>query len=264
VFPPDFEVYDPKISTTVKNNALGIYGSKKAEYIIIPRVSGDFTLDDIEFSYFNPSLKKYETLKSDIHTIQVQKDSSSSNSGIYTPGQADIKYLGSDIRHINANNNTLIITGTTFFMSPLYIAIIIIMVLAFVITLVVYKRINKFNKNQVLVKNKQATKIAKKRLNNAHTYLINNNQNSFYEEFSQALWGYISDKLNISRSQLSMESVKEIMLSKEVPEDIVNEFIDLLNNCEFARFAPGDPSKKMDELYQKGIELITKAEKLLK
>ena len=264
VFPPDFEVYDPKISTTVKNNALGIYGSKKGEYIIIPRVSGDFTLDDIEFSYFNPSLKKYETLKSDLHTIQVQKDASSSNSGIYTPGQADIKYLGSDIRHINASDNALSITGATFFMSPLYIVIIIIMVVTFVITLVVYKRINKFNKNQVLVKNKQATKIAKKRLNNAHTYLINNNQNSFYEELSQALWGYISDKLNISRSQLSMESVKEIMLSKEVSEEIVNEFIDLLNNCEFARFAPGDPSKKMDELYQKGIELITKAEKILK
>ena len=264
VFPPDFEVYDPKISTTVKNNALGIYGSKKGEYIIIPRVSGDFTLDDIEFSYFNPSLKKYETLKSDLHTIQVQKDASSSNSGIYTPGQADIKYLGSDIRHINASDNALSITGATFFMSPLYIVIIITMVLVFVITFVVYKRINKFNKNQVLVKNKQATKIAKKRLNNAHTYLINNNQNSFYEEFSQALWGYISDKLNISRSQLSMESVKEIMLNKEVSEEIVNEFIDLLNNCEFARFAPGDPSKKMDELYQKGIELITKAEKILK
>ena len=264
VFPPDFEVYDPKISTTVKNNALGIYGSKKAEYIIIPRVSGDFTLEDIEFSYFNPSLKKYETLKSDLHTIQVQKDANSSNSGIYTPGQADIKYLGSDIRHINASDKALSVTGATFFMSPLYIAIVIIMVLAFVITLVVYKRINKFNKNQVLVKNKQATKIAKKRLNNAHTYLVNNNQNSFYEEFSQALWGYISDKLNISRSQLSMESVKEIMLSKEVSEEIVNEFIDLLNSCEFARFAPGDPSKKMDELYQKGIELITKAEKLLK
>ena len=263
-FPPDFEVYDPKISTTVKNNALGIYGSKKAEYIIIPRVSGDFTLEDIEFSYFNPSLKRYETLKSDLHTIQVQKDASNSNSGIYTPGQADIKYLGSDIRHINVSDNALSITGTTFFMSPLYIAIIIIMVLAFVITLVVYKKINKFNKNQVLVKNKKATKIAKKRLNNAHTYLVNNNQNSFYEEFSQALWGYISDKLNISRSQLSMDSVKEIMLSKEVSEEIVNEFIDLLNNCEFARFAPGDPSKKMDELYQKGIELITKAEKLLK
>ena len=264
VFPPDFEVYDPKISTTVKNNALGIYGSKKAEYIIIPRVSGDFTVEDIEFSYFNPSSKKYETLKSDIHNIQVQKGANNNNSAIYTPGQADIKYLGNDIRHINVNNNVLGITGHLFFMSPTYIAIIAIMVVIFIVTLVIYKKVNKFNKNQVLVKNKQATKIAKKRLKNAHNYLVSNDQNRFYEEFSQALWGYISDKLNIVRSQLSMESVREIMLSKNVSEDIVNEFVDLLNNCEFARFAPGDPSKKMDELYQKGIELITKAEKLLK
>ena len=105
---------------------------------------------------------------------------------------------------------------------------------------------------------------AKKRLNNAYNFLKTNNQNSFYEEFSQALWGYISDKLNIARSQLSMETVKEIMLDKNVGEDIVNEFIELLNNCEFARFAPGDSNKKMDDLYNKGIELITKAEKLLK
>ena len=264
VFPPDFEVYDPKISTTVKNNALGIYGSKKAEYIIIPRVSGDFTLEDIEFSYFNPSSKKYEILKSNIHNIQVQKGASNNSSAIYTPGQADIKYLGNDIRHINVNNNALGITGHLFFMSPTYIAIIVIMAIIFIVTLVIYKKVNKFNKNQVLVKNKQATKIAKKRLKNAHNYLVSNDQNRFYEEFSQALWGYISDKLNIVRSQLSMESVREIMLSKNVSEDIVNEFVDLLNNCEFARFAPGDPSKKMDELYQKGIELITKAEKLLK
>lgn len=264
ILPPDFEVYDPKISTTVKNNALGIYGSKKAEYIIIPRVSGDFTLDDIEFSYFNPSLKKYETLKSDIHVIQVQKGESSTSSAIYTPGQADIKYLGSDIRHINVNDNDLNITGVNFFMSTTYIIVIAGMIVIFVVVLVIYKKVNKFNKNQALVKNKQATKVAKKRLNNAHKYMISNEQNSFYEEFSQALWGYISDKLNIVRSQLSMDSVREIMLSKEVSEDIVNEFVELLNNCEYARFAPGDANKKMDELYQKGIELITKAEKHLK
>ena len=264
VFPPDFEVYDPKISTSVKNNALGIYGSKKAEYIIIPRVSGDFTLEDIEFSYFNPSSKKYEILKSDIHSIQVQKGASSNSTAVYAPGQADIKYLGNDIHHINVNDKSLSITGTMFFMSPLYIIIVSVMVLVFAVALVIYKKVNKFNKNQVLVKNKNATKIAKKRLNNAHKHLTANNQNNFYEEFSQALWGYISDKLNISRSQLSMDTVKEIMLGKDVPEDMVIEFVDILNDCEFARFAPGDPSKKMDELYQKGIELITKAEKLLK
>lgn len=265
IFPPDFEVYDPKISTSIKDNALGISGSKKAEYIVIPRVSGNFKLESTEFSYFNPTLDKYETLRSDVSQIIVNKsENGTGNNTVYTPGQADIKYLGSDILHINASNNKLNITGLTFYMSTIYIIILCIMIIVFIVALVIFKRKVKLNKDQVLVKNKQATKVAKKRLNNAYNFLKANNQNSFYEEFSQALWGYISDKLNIARSQLSMESVKEIMLDKNVGEDIVNEFIELLNNCEFARFAPGDSSKKMDDLYNKGIELITKAEKLLK
>ncbi|MBQ8221786.1 MAG: protein BatD [Bacteroidales bacterium] len=265
VFPPDFEVYDPKITSSVKDNALGISGSKKAEYIVIPRVSGDFTLEEIDFSYFNPTLDKYETLRSEEYQIKVNKtEGNSGRAEIYTPGQADIKYLGSDIQHINTSNNKLSITGMYFFLSTTYIIIICLMVVIFVTAFIIYKRVKKFNKNQVLVRNKQATKVAKKRLTNAHNFLKGNNQNKFYEEFSQALWGYISDKLNIVRSQLSMETVKEMMLSKDVNEEIVNEFIDLLHNCEFARFAPGDPSKKMDELYQKGIEIITKAEKILK
>ena len=265
IFPPDFEVYDPKISTSIKDNALGISGSKKAEYIVIPRVSGNFKLESTEFSYFNPALDKYESLRSDVSQIIVNKsENGTGNNTVYTPGQADIKYLGSDILHINASNNKLNITGITFYMSTIYIIILCIMIIVFIVALVIFKRNVKLNKDQVLVKNKQATKVAKKRLNNAYNFLKANNQNSFYEEFSQALWGYISDKLNIARSQLSMESVKEIMLDKNVGEDIVNEFIELLNNCEFARFAPGDSSKKMDDLYNKGIELITKAEKLLK
>ncbi len=265
VFPPDFEVHDPKITTSVKDNNLGISGSKKAEYIIIPRVSGDFNLKETLFSYFNPSLGRYETLTSQTHDIHVEKiDGNTSNGGIYTPGQTDIKYLGKDIQHINTSNNKLSITGLMFFMSPAYIIILAVMFVIFIAAIIINKKVNKFNKNQVLIKNKQATKVAKKRLLNAYNHLKANNQNGFYEEFSQALWGYISDKFNIVRSQLSMDTVREIMLNKNVEEEIVNGFIDLLNNCEFARFAPGDPSKKMDELYQKGIDLITKAEKNLK
>ena len=264
-FPPDFEVYDPKITSSIKDSGLGISGSKTAEYIVIPRVSGDFTLEKTEFSYFNPSLERYETLQSVSHKIQVQKgDGNTNNSTIYTPGQADIKYLGSDIRHINTNDKKLNTDKKTFFLSNFYIIIICFMFVVFIAALIAHKKINKFNKNEVLSKNKRATKIAKKRLMNAHTYLKSNDQNRFYEEFSQAIWGYISDKLNISRSQLSMETVKEIMLGKYVSENIVNEFVDVLNDCEFARFAPGDTNKKMDELYHKGIELITKAEKILK
>ena len=265
IFPPDFEVYDPKITSSIKDNALGVSGSKKAEYIVIPRVAGKFDIEGTNFSYFDPSLGKYVTLKSDNYNVTVAKDNGTqSSNGIYAPGQADIKYLGKDIRHINTNNNKLSITGVTFFMSPLYIVIIILIFLIFVVSLTIYKRVNKLNKNQVMMRNKKATKVAKKRLTNAYNHLKHSNQNGFYEELSQALWGYISDKLNISRSQLSMDSVKEIMTNHNITEEIITEFIDLLNNCEFARFAPGDPNKKMDDLYQKGIDVITKIEKTLK
>ena len=262
-FPPDFEVYDPKISTNTKNNSYGISGSKKAEYVVIPRVSGDFTIKPTEFSYFDPSKNKYVTLESDIYELKVERSANEGNSGIiYAGGQEAIKVVGSDIMHIMTVGN-LQKSGTMLFASPLYFIVIIAMIIIFAAALIIYKKVNKFNQNQVLVRNKKATKIAKKRLHNAYSYLKIKDQNHFYEELSQALWGYISDKLNIARAKLSMDTVREMMSGKNVSEDIINQFIELLNNCEFARFAPGDPGKKMEELYEKGVEVITKAEKNL-
>ncbi|MGN0033693.1 MAG: BatD family protein [Candidatus Limimorpha sp.] len=262
-FPPDFEDYDPKITTNTKNNSYGISGSKKAEYVVIPRVSGDFELQPTEFSYFDPSKGRYVTLYSDKMSIHVEKSENDRGSGvIYAGGQEAIKVIGSDIRHIMAQGN-IEKRGGLFFASPLFFILAALIVALFVIALIIYKKVNKFNNNQILVRNKKATKIASQRLKNAQRYLKIKDQGHFYEELSQALWGYISDKLNISRSKLSIETVKEMMLSKNAPEDITNQFVDLLNSCEFARFAPGDPNKKMDELYQKGMEIITKAEKAL-
>lgn len=263
VFPPDFEVYDPKITTNSKNNSYGISGTKTAEYVVIPRVSGDFTINPMEFSYFDPSKGKYATLSSDGYELHVERSANEGSSGIiYAGGQEAIKVVGNDINHIKTIA-ALRKGGILLFASPLYFIMMAAMIVIFATAMILHKRINKFNQNQVLVRNRKATKIAKKRLKNAYSYLKIKDQNHFYEELSQALWGYISDKLNISRSQLSMDTVREMMNSKNVPEDIVNQFIDLLNSCEFARFAPGDPGKKMEDLYQKGIEVITKAEKNL-
>lgn len=262
-FPPDFEVYDPKITINTKNNSYGISGNKKAEYVVIPRVSGNFTINPTEFSYFDPDKGKYVTLTSDKYELHVERSANEGSSGIiYAGGQEAIKVVGSDINHIMMEGK-LKGDSMLLFASPLYFIIVLLMIVIFVAGLVLYKRVNKFNQNQVLVRNKKATKIARRRLQNAYNYLKIKDSSHFYEEFSQALWGYISDKLNISRSQLSMDTVKEMMTSKNVPEDIVNQFIELLNNCEYARFAPGDPGKKMEELYDKGVEVITKAEKNL-
>lgn len=262
-FPPDFDDYEPKINTTTKNNSYGLSGTKKAEYIVIPRASGNFTLKPVEFSYFDPSKKKYVTLTSEQYELNIERSANESTGQIiYGGGQEAIKVLGRDINHIMTNGKLAKNNGPLF-ASTLYFIILGIMLAIFTVAFIINKRINKFNQNQVLVRNKKATKIAKKRLQNAYNYLKIKDQSHFYEELSQALWGYISDKLNISRSQLSMDTVRETMTSKNVPEDIVNQFIELLNNCEFARFAPGDPGKKMEDLYHKGLDVITKAEKNL-
>ena len=131
----------------------------------------------------------------------------------------------------------------------------------FLVMLLVVKRQRKFRQDVVLVRNKQATKVAKGRLKNAYKYLKENDQNHFYEEMSQALWGYISDKLGIERSVLSMDTVKEAMEAKGIGDPLPAQFVDTLNTCEFARFAPGDAAAKMKDLYERGLDLIMKVEK---
>jgi hypothetical protein len=119
-------------------------------------------------------------------------------------------------------------------------------------------------KNELLVRNRKATKVARKRLKLAHKHLKNKEQNEFYTEMSQALWGYVRDKFSIAPSALSLDLIADILRDKNAPEDITATLIQTLNNCEFARFAPGESGKKMEELYNQGLGIIMKIEKTVK
>lgn len=266
VFPPDFEVYDPKITSSVDVNSQGTNGTKKAEYLIIPRRAGDFNIPAVTFSYFNPSKNQYVTLASPEMDIKIHKgsgDESGEGGRLYASNQEGIKYLGSDIRHINTTDLKLKPSNTVFFASPLYFTIIAALLLVFVIALMLLKKQRQFKQDVALVRNKKATKVAKGRLKSAFKFMKDNDQTHFYEEMSQALWGYISDKLGIERSVLSMDTVKEAMMGKGIEEELSDQFVDTLNTCEFARFAPGDAAAKMEGLYEKGLDVIMKVEKAI-
>ena len=266
VFPPDFEVYDPKITTSVDHNAQGLTGTKKAEYLVIPRRAGSFNIAAAEFSYFNPATGAYQTLTSDAYSLSVQKGKDSDSdggSGIYASNQEDIKYLGSDIRHIKRDDAKLRPMHATFFGSATYFVALLGLLLLFIILLLVLKKREQLTQDTAANRNRKADKVARGRLKNALQYLKAKDQEKFYVEMSQALWGYIADKTGIERSKLSMDMVSEAMHAKNVPDDLTQQFVDTLNSCEFARFAPGNAEEKMDELYQKGIEVISKAEKVL-
>ncbi len=257
-FPPDFEVYDPKISTSIQ----GVSGTKKAEYLVIPRHAGDFNVPSAQFAFFNPSNKKYETLATPEYDIHVNKGGGNAdNGGVYASNQESLKYIGSDIRHIMTDNPKFNAKGNLFFASWTYFLILLLVVMLFVVLVLVAKARRKALGDTARLRNKNATKVARQRLKNAERHLKSNNQNEFYAEMSQALWGYIADKLGIENSNLSMEKVKEEMSKRNTPEEVIESFAGTLDMCEFARFAPGDANKKMEQLYQQGIDAITKTEK---
>ena len=263
-FPPDFEVYDPKITTSPSITAQGLSGTKKAEYLVIPRRAGNFTLAPVEFSFFNPANGSYTNLLSDSYSIQVEKGSGDEGeSGVYASNQEGIKYLGSDVRHIMTGNPQLKAKRSVFFGTSAYYVVLLAMLLAFIVLLLLSKKHEQQKQDTAANRNKKATKVARGRLKKADQYLKVKDQDKFYVEMSQALWGYIADKLGIERSKLSMDTVKEAMKEKNVPDDLTQQFVDTLNSCEFARFAPGSAEEKMGDLYSKGIEVITKAEKVL-
>jgi hypothetical protein len=264
VFPPDFEVYDPKITMNVSNNANGLSGTKKAEYLVIPRRAGSFTVPAIEFSYFNPSNASYRTLQSQPYEIKVEKGKGGDDGGgIYASNQEGIKYLGSDVRHIMTGNAHLKPVHSVFFGSAAYFVALVVLLLLFVILLFVMKNREQQKLDTAANRNRKADKVARGRLKSAAQFLKAKDQEKFYVEMSQALWGYIADKLGIERSKLSMDTVNETMKAKNVPDELTQQFVDTLNSCEFARFAPGSAEAKMDDLYQRGIDVISKAEKVL-
>ena len=264
VFPPDFEVYDPKITISTDVNSQGMTGTKKAEYLAIPRRAGSFSIPPVEFSYFNPSSESYQTLYSEPYELSVVKGKETEgDGGVYASNQEDIKYLGNDVRHIMNDDAKLKPKHTTFFASSTYFAILLGLLIVFVALLFILKKRAEMAKDTAANRNRKADKVARGRLKNAYQHLKAKDQDKFYVEMSQALWGYIADKLGIERSKLSMDTVSETMQGKNVPDELTQQFVDTLNSCEFARFAPGSAEEKMDDLYQRGIDVISKAEKVL-
>jgi hypothetical protein len=264
-FPADFEVYDPKTNQNLKSSVKGMTGSTTFEYLIIPRHAGDFTIPANEFTYFDPKAKRYRTKLSPEFKITVAKgEGGISNTTISSFTKEDVKFIGKDIRFIKTNTFEPIYKGEIFFgtlnfylayLSPLFIFL-----LAFVFN---RKRI-KENADVAKMKNKRANRIAMKRLKTASISLKANKKEDFYDEILKALWDYISDKFNISLSDLSKDNINDILVNKDIDKEMITDFMTILDTCEFARYAPSSGSSEMDSLYQKTMETITKLEKNIK
>jgi len=264
-FPEGFEVYDPKTTDKIITTADGASGYKLFEYVAIPRTPGNFTIPPIEFCYFDPSKAQYVTLKSQEYSIRVSSDGADSgNVSVYGFGKEDIKFIGKDIRFIKTGKVGVKPYASMFIGSGLFYFTIIFLLLCFGALIYLMSKHQKELSDIMLIRNKKANKVARKRLQIAESHLKSNGRDLFFEEIHKAMWGYLSDKLCIPISSLTSDNARIELNSREVPDVDIEEFMRIISVCEFARFAPATDNSEMSLLFKSSHELIMKFEQIIK
>lgn len=264
--PPDIEVYDPKITDDIKNNLSGTSGQKSFEFLLIPRHNGDFKIPPVTYSYFNTSSGRYEKLTTPEFHFHARKGSDQSASGITVYGgvaKEDVKYLGKDIRFIKSDPGNIsrasdfILSKRSFYSAYAFAA------LAFLIILFLRREHIRRNSDVNLVRNRKAGKVAVKRLHSASVCLKNDEIDKFYEEILKAIWGYLSDKLNIPVSDLTRSNAIASLSEKGIDEERLNRLVNILDTCEFARYAPSSSGTEASSIYEGASQFINSVENSL-
>ena len=261
LFPSDFEVYDPKVDNNFKLKTNGLSGNKAIEYLAIPRHAGDYEIPGVEFTYFDTKSKEYKTLTTPSYNLKVNRGSGSTTT--VTTGyvnKEDLKLLGEDIRFIDLKDTNLKAKGEYFFGSLNYWLWYIVPTALLLACIIIWRKKAVENANISKVKTKKANKVATKRLKEAKKLMTNNNESAFYDEVLRALWGYTGDKLNIPVAKLSKDNIAVELTNHGVDEKTIQEFTNLLGDCEFARYAPSASSITVADVYDRTVALMNRME----
>lgn len=260
-FPKDFDTYDVKTTDKTKLTVNGVEGSVVYEYLAVPRNQGQFKIPAVEFIYYDVKTDSYRTLKSDAFTLDVDKNpkdaSAGGGAGVGTGIQQDMDIR--DIRYDSVDPGDGIGWWSTEYRMTMGLFVLLFIALA-----VARRYVGRVGADDEGSKMRKANKVATKRLKKAKKLMLENKQDEFYDEVLRALWGYIGNKLNISVEQISRDNISQKLSEKNVGEGIISEFIGALDECEFARYAPGDAKGNMTKTFDTAMGVITKIEEEMK
>lgn len=266
--PTSFELYDVRSTESIRSSSAGTSGYRRFEYPFIARSEGEYDLQPIEFSFFSPERGVYVTLQSAPIKLTISPDGTSSGSEavaqlITGTSKEGVRQIGSDIRFIKIGEPRLRSISTPLMLSGTYFLLLLLLAVAFVVAYVVLRRVIRDNKNTVLKRNRRANKVAVQRFRVAEKYMTEQNRHSFFEEMLLALWGYMSDKLNIPVSNLTKERIREELQRKGCSAEVAHHFTEIISRCDEAQYAPA-ASVQMEEVYAEGVNIISQIESIIK
>jgi hypothetical protein len=260
--PYDMERYDPVINTRLDNP---LSGSKTFEYLIMPKVEGIFTIPAVEFTYFDPDNKQYKTVRTQSYQISVGKGQGDTlmavGSGVT---KEDVKMLNRDIRFIKTKPFRIYAIKYFMAQSPWYFLLYALALIIFIAALFVRSRLIRQSADIAGLRLRKADKYARKRLKKSEGLLKQGNDAAFLEELLGALWGYVSDKLNIPMALLSKDSAMTTLQARAVDQEMIERLFKITDACEIARYARGTDDFSRDKLYRDALEIITTLHQKLK
>lgn len=267
-FPPDFEVYDIKSSSS-QDRAGGIGGSKTFEFPFIPRSHGDFIIGPVEYSYYDTSRRSYVTLRSDALPLHVEKarlgtEDSRTYTGTPAVEKRGVKVLGEDIRYIRTAAPSLV-PGATYLVSrKIFYVLIVGIVLLFLAACSLLVITRRRNSDVSAVRGRTATRMAMKRLHEVKGHLDKNESSAFYEQLHRALLGFASDKLALDAGELDKGKIEAAFVAASVPEALALRYTALLDACEYARYAPAAGTPAMSGHYGEAVDVISSIDSCMK
>ena len=269
-FPPDFDVYDVKVTENTDKSTGKTSGSKTFEYPFIPRSHGSFTIDPVQYAYYDVSARKYVTLQSQPLSVGVARGSEPE--GISDAGAPvvssvrgkDVRNLGSDIRYIATETPSFTPKGSFFCFSPAFWLLLGAMLALAALAWFLLRGLAARKADVALTRNRGAVKMARRRLAQAGAFLQKDLYTAFYEELHKALLGYVSDKLNMDMSEMSKEHIAESLRASGATPAHAEALTSLLDACEYARYSPDSGHDAMNAHYETALDTLAAIENDMK
>lgn len=253
--PKDFDKYDAKITDKTRLSVNGVTGSMIYDILIVPRNMGRYVIPALKFVYFDTKSNTYQTLTTKEIPLTVEKGTGTSTAITDYSQKAD-----NDIHDIKKSVIQAENVSDTLFGSNLYLFLNAIVLISFMSLVIIFRKRALALSDVTAVRGRKANRVAVRRLKKAARLMAQGKDGEFYDEVLQALWGYVSDKLTMPVEQLSRDNVADKFHQRGVADSVTVQFIEAIDECEYARFAPGDTTGNMQKTYEKATHTITTIE----
>jgi predicted house-cleaning noncanonical NTP pyrophosphatase (MazG superfamily) len=262
VTPAELEAYTPEHKEEVTTSLSGLKGSISDAYTVVPQYKGKYKIPEVAFSYFNPKEEKYHTILAEAVFVEVTEGNELPSSANDTAGsfKKNVVSNGNNFRFIALETKFEPASKKEFLHSVEFYLLLLLPFLVIPIGILIGKKRAKRAGDIFGNKIRNANKLARKYLSEAKKQL--GKKEAFYVALEKALHNFLKAKLQIETSEISKEKIAELLQNKGIDAVTINEFITVLNDCDFARYTPTTDVMMKNE-YEKTVEILTEIDKQL-